>query len=70
MLKINLYCIRACLIIKLYTHICPQDPGLAPEVQYVPPTIGERAVGVGEGGLNVLTGLAGGVFGGTICYIS
>ena len=32
MLKINLYCIRACLIIKLYTHICPQDPGLAPEV--------------------------------------
>ena len=24
--------IRACLIIKLYTHICPLDPGLAPEV--------------------------------------
>ena len=23
---------RACLIIKLYTHICPLDPGLAPEV--------------------------------------
>ena len=23
---------RACLIIKLYTHICPLNPGLAPEV--------------------------------------
>lgn len=34
MLKINLYCIRACLIIKLYTHICPQDPGLAPECSF------------------------------------
>ena len=25
---------RACLIIKLYTHICPLDPGLAPEVVF------------------------------------
>lgn len=43
-----------------------QIPGLAPEVQYVPPTMGERAVGAGEGALNVLTGLAGGVFGGPV----
>lgn len=41
-------------------------PGLAPEVQYVPPTLSEKAVGVGEGALNVLTGIPGSLFGGPV----